>query len=330
VLIHILFNIEHGAAGGGNNFLASLKEYFIANNLYSNSIVNADVVLFNSHQCYKSVLKSKIKYPQKLFIHRIDGPMRLYNNFSDQRDLIVNILNKYISDGTIFQSEWSRENNLKMGILRNINEATIINCPNTKIFYKKNKIKPNHNKKIKLISTSWSLNSNKGFEIYSWLDRNLDFNKYEMTFVGNSPVKFNNICHKEPMDRQELSNELREHDIFITASKKDPCSNSLIEALHCGLPAVALNDGGHPEIISQGGILFNDISTLIEAIENVVKNYSSYHNNISLKNLRETGSLYFHFMNGIYKNKIKNKYKSKKINYLSLLIIRLKVLWYRR
>jgi glycosyltransferase involved in cell wall biosynthesis len=329
MLIHILFNIKDGVAGGGNNFLASLRGYFTDNGLYSNSIVNADVVLFNSHQNVKSVLRSKMKYPNKLFIHRVDGPMRLYNTFNDKRDLIVNILNKYIADGTIFQSDWSRENSLKMGIMKNINEATIINSPNAKIFYKKKKVKLNCNKKVKLISTSWSSNINKGFEVYSWLDRNLDFNKYEMTFVGNSPVKFNNICNKEPMEHHKLSTELRENDIFILASKKDPCSNALIEAAHCGLPAVALNDGGHPEILSQGGILFNDVSTLLEAIDNVAKNYSSYQNNISLKNIRETGSQYYRFMNGIYKDTMKNKYSPKKINYLSVLIIKSKVLWYR-
>ena len=52
------------------------------------------------------------------------------------------------------------------------------------------------------------------------------------------------------MEHHELSNELRENDIFIFASKKEACSNAFIEAANCGLPAVALNDGGNPEILS--------------------------------------------------------------------------------
>ncbi len=329
MFVHILFNFKDGFSGGGNNFLTSLRDYFIDNGLYSNSISNADVVLFNSHHCIKLVLLLKMKYPDKLFVHRIDGPIRLYNNFNDKRDLIVNIANKYISDGTIFQSDWSRENNLKMGILKNINEAKIINSSNNKIFYPKKKGKLNFDNKVKLISTSWSSNINKGFEIYSWLDRNLDFNKYEMTFVGNSPVNFKNICHKGVMDHRELSAEFRMNDIFITASKKDPCSNALIEALNCGLPAVALNDGGHPEILSQGGVLFNDPSTLLNDIDNVSKNYSNYQNNISLNNIEDTACQYYQFMNSIHENKIENKYLPKKITYLLLLIIKLKVLWFR-
>ena len=329
MFVHILFNFEDGASGGGNNFLATLRDYFINNGQYSNSIVDADVILFNSHHNIKSVLTSKKKYPNKLFVHRIDGPIRLYNDLSDRRDSIVNIVNKYIADGSIFQSNWSRESNLKMGILSNINEATIINSPNAKFFFKKNKVKLDSNKKVRLIATSWSSNTNKGFEIYSWLDRNLDFNKYEMIFVGNSPIKFNNICHKDPMGPLELSSELRENDIFITASKKDPCSNALIEALNCGLPAIALNDGGHPEILSQGGILFNDPSTLLNDIGNVSKNYSNYQNNISLNNIEDTACQYYQFMNSIHENKIKNKYLPKKITYPLLLIIKLKVLWFR-
>ena len=328
MFVHIIFNFEDSSAGGGNNFLASLRDYLIDNGQYSNFIVDADVILFNSHHSIKSVLAAKKQYPHKLFIHRVDGPIRLYNNFKDRRDLIVNIVNKYISDGTIFQSNWSRENNLKMGIMKSINEATIINSPNTKIFFKKNLVKFNPNKKVKLIATSWSSNINKGFEIYSWLDRNLDFKRYEMTFVGNSPVNFNNICHKEVMDHHELSAELRINDIFITASKKDPCSNALIEALNCGLPAVALNDGGHPEILSQGGVLFNDSSTLLNDIDNVSKNYSNYLNNISIKSINEIGSQYYRFMNDIYKDNKKNKYIPKKINYHTSLMIKSKVLWY--
>ena len=50
-------------------------------------------------------------------------------------------------------------------------------------------------------------------------------------------------------------------------SQDDPCSNSLIEALHCGLPAIVLNSGGHPEIIGNAGVKFKNRKEIIEAIE---------------------------------------------------------------
>jgi glycosyltransferase involved in cell wall biosynthesis len=329
MFVHILFNFKDEISGGGSNFLSALRSYFIDNGLYSDSIRNADVVLFNSHHSIKLALDLKMKYPEKLFIQRIDGPMRLYNNSNDKRDLIVNIANKYIADGTIFQSNWSRDNNIKMGYIKNKYEAIFLNSSNHLVFYPKKKNKRNFDSKVKLIAVSWSSNSNKGFEIYSWLDKNLDFDKYEMTFVGNSPVSFKNIFHMSPMNQQELSAELRKNDIFITASKKDPCSNALIEALSCGLPAIALNDGGHPEILSNGGVLFNNSRSLIESIDNVSKNYSYYQNNISIKSINEIGGQYYDFMNRINQDLRSQKYIPKKINYFTSLMIKFKVLCYR-
>jgi len=329
MFIHISFQFEDSISGGGNNFLSALKDYFVKKGLYSDSISLADVILFNSHHSIKLALDLKIRYPKKLFIHRIDGPMRLYNNSNDKRDLIVNIANKYIADGTIFQSNWSRDNNIKMGYIKNKYEAIFLNSSNNLVFYPKKKNKRNFDSKVKLIAVSWSSNSNKGFEMYSWLDKNLDFDKYEMTFVGNSPVRFKNIFHMSPMNQQELSAELRKNDIFITASKKDPCSNALIEALSCGLPAIALNDGGHPEILSNGGVLFNNSRSLIESVDNVSKNYSYYQNNISIKSINEIGGQYYDFMNRINQDLRSQKYIPKKINYFTSLVIKFKVLCYR-
>jgi hypothetical protein len=34
--------------------------------------------------------------------------------------------------------------------------------------------------------TSWSDNERKGADTLAWLDRNLDFDRYELTFVGRA------------------------------------------------------------------------------------------------------------------------------------------------
>ena len=91
MFVHILFNFKDDIAGGGSNFLTLLRDYFKETGVYSDSIGDADIVLFNSHHSIKLALDLKKTYPNKLFIHRIDGPMRLYNNLHDKRDLIVNI-----------------------------------------------------------------------------------------------------------------------------------------------------------------------------------------------------------------------------------------------
>src|SRR3990170_2107588 len=86
--------------------------------------------------------------------------------------------------------------------------------------------------------------------------RALDFNKYEMVFIGNSPVSFKNIRQMPPLAPHELADELKKSDILIFASEKEACSNLLLEALHCGVPCIAFNGSSNPEVVGRGGELF--------------------------------------------------------------------------
>jgi glycosyltransferase involved in cell wall biosynthesis len=48
----------------------------------------------------------------------------------------------------------------------------------------------------------------------------------------------------------------RQH-VYLAPSRDDPCSNALLEALACGLPAAYLRSGGHPELVGDGGLGFD-------------------------------------------------------------------------
>jgi glycosyltransferase involved in cell wall biosynthesis len=111
-----------------------------------------------------------------------------------------------------------------------------------------------------------------------------------------------------------MSRLLKEHDIFITASENDPCSNSLIEAMHCGLPAVALNSGGHPEIIKKGGELFNKKEEIIPALNKIISNYSYYQEKIELPGILEVAKSYKDFSHKVLSCSKKNKYRTKRVN----------------
>ena len=311
--IHIIFNIKNKPTGGGNQFLKALQKYFISKNIYTEKPEFADIFLFNSYQYIPQVIRLKKKYPNKIFIHRIDGPIHLYSRPNDKRDKIINITNKYIADATVFQSKWSKKANLATGLKKSKIDTVITNAPDSTIFNKKDKKDFNFHNKIKLIATSWSSWHKKGFPIYKWLDENLDFSKYEMTFCGNTNESFKNIKHISPLPSSELAKELKNHDIFITASQKDPCSNSLIEALHCGLPAIALNDGGHPEIIKEGGELFQDQEEIPELLKKISENYEYYTNKINIPNINEVAEAYIQFFKSVIEQ---TKNKTKKLNFI--------------
>ena len=320
--INILFPFKAGPYGGGNQFLKALRKYFIQNAVYSEHVENADVILFNSHHKLSKLIEFKRKYPKKIFIHRIDGPVFLIRKDNMILDKLIYSINEKIADASIFQSKWSKQKNQELGIKSNTFETIILNAPNPEIFNTTGKTPFYPKGKIKIIATSWASNKNKGFETYKFLDENLDFSKYEMTFCGNTPVAFKNIKHIKALPSKKLADVLKKHDIYITASKNDPCSNSLIEAMHCGLPAIGFHDGGHPEIIGSGGLTFKNNEQIFELLKKIEKNYNHFQNNINLPDMDKTGALYFNFIQKVYSD-IK---ETKKLNLNNLLILQKNIL----
>lgn len=281
--IHIVFPFTAQPWGGGNQFLHALRDALIRQSCYSETAVNADVILFNSHHDLRTVIALKIRYPHKIFLHRVDGPLTRVRGGGVRNyltDRFIFFMSNRVADVTIFQSQWSRDNAVVFGYYTKPRDVVIHNASNPKIFYPQERFMVQPKRKIRLIITSWSDNMRKGFDVYSFLDTHLDFSRFDCTFVGNSPVSFKNIRQLPPMNSLALAEMLRQSDIYVTASQSDPCSNSLIEALSCGLPAVALADGGHPELIGGGGVLFHGTQDVLAAIDTVVQKYSIYQTNL--------------------------------------------------
>ena len=294
--IHILFKFKETAWGGGNQFLKALRDYLDEKGVYEEKAYLADAIIVNSHHNLIKAAMLKLIFPRKVFIHRIDGPINKGRMNGQLVDSYIFLHNRFYFDGSVFQSPWSKEQNIIAGFEDNDNSRIIINASNGNIFTKKEKYYV-PKKKIKLVSTSWSTNPTKGFHIYEYLDDTLNFSDYEYTFVGNLPKKFKNIIHIPPVNSSQLAKILQDNDIFITASKDDPCSNSLIEAITVGLPAVALNSGGHPFIVDDNnGVLFNGIHDVKEAIENVSKNIKTYMQSSAIKDLSQIGDEYYDFI----------------------------------
>ena len=296
--IFIVFEILNQPTGGGNQFLKMLKKQFDSMNLLTSEPSEADIFLFNSHHFLQNVASYKKSFPKAKFIHRIDGPMRLYNDLSDPRDQQVYFANETFADATIYQSEWSKDKNLEMGLQPNALNATIQNCADDKIFFPE-KNKNNKPEKTILFSSSWSDHPKKGFSYYEYLDRNLDFEKYEYYFAGRSPINFKNIKNLGPLDSKDLADLLRKSHVFITASQNDPCSNSLIEAVSCGLQCLALNSGGHKEIVTNESSLFSDEKDLLNKLNNLTINNDI---EIKIRQPKDVAMEYVSFFNSILNN----------------------------
>ena len=292
-VFHIAFPVSDGPTGGGNQFLRALKGEFARRSLHSDDGGAARIVLFNSYQNVPAAVALRRINPDAVFVHRVDGPMRLYNRPDDPRDALAMEANALIADATVFQTDWCRTANRELGWLVRGPEAVIGNAADPAVFRPRSVRAPAVRRRI--IATSWSSNPNKGFDAYAWLDANLDPTRYEMSFVGNAPATFARVRATGPLGSAALAAELAAHDIFVTASRKDPCSNSLIEALTVGLPAVARADGGHPELIGSGGLTFLAHEDIPALLDRVAGDYDSFRAAIRVPTISAIADAYVDF-----------------------------------
>ncbi|MBC8465156.1 MAG: glycosyltransferase family 4 protein [Parcubacteria group bacterium] len=302
--IYFLYNVIEGPFGGANQFFKMLKRYLGEKGVVTESPEEADIIVFNSHSfgggkggVFSKVLALRKSYPEKLFVHRVDGPVNMYRGKKRLGiDREIYRINALVSDATVFQSYWSKKENKRRGMADHEYEVVIVNAPDPDIFYPGNDASTALDSgRIRIIATSWSHHEGKGFDIYRFLDEHLDYGRYEMTFIGNSPVSFKHIRMIPPLESRVLAQKLRESDMFITASKNDPCSNALLEALHSGLPAVVRSSGGHPELIGKGGEVFTDTTDVLAVIDRVAHHISDYRSHIAVSSMEEVGSRYLAF-----------------------------------
>jgi len=296
--IYISFKPTDNPYGGGNQFLRSLKKTFSSLNCLTNSAPEADIILYNGHHEIEQTVRLKSKFPDKIFVHRMDGLQKLYNNPSDKRQDLAITFNK-LATATVFQSNWAKEEFAKVDFAPS--ESTVIyNASDPDIFNTKYTKKPSP--KTRLLCTSWSENINKGFNFYKILDDSLDFNKFDFTFIGNKPAQFEykNILCLPPIDTLGISSRLRQADIFVSATVNDCCSNSIIEALSCGVPVLAKNSGGNPELIKNGGLTFNDLNDFVSHLDEMSENLKLFTDNVKIKNIIDIAKDYTNYFKCLY------------------------------
>ena len=85
--------------------------------------------------------------------------------------------------------------------------------------------------------------------------------------------------------------------------------------MHCGLPAIACNDGGHPEIVGKGGELFDHPDQIPDLIEKIVSDYSGYRSRIDLPTIDEVGRRYYEFCETVFEDIQNGERKLKRIEY---------------
>ena len=297
--VFIYSKLKDGAWGGGNQFLKALRNEFKKEGILADSSTDADSVLFNGYQDARSLISFYFRRKNKKIIFRLGPVLHLHRGIKWYLvDFYVICCANLFADLVVFQSNWSYQEACKLGLSKRKKYTIILNAVDEKIFFPKPNMPANQNMPVRLVYASWSANQNKGFSYLSCLDNQLDFTKYQMTFIGNSPRTFKNIHIFPPVSSEELAGTLRESDIFISPTKDDACSNAILEALTCGLPVVALASGGNSELIRTGGMLFHNEQEMMSRIEEVSSTLKHFQDAISIKNIQTISHEYMNAING--------------------------------
>ena len=147
----------------------------------------------------------------------------------------------------------------------------------------------NIGKNVFKISTIARFNEEKGhfylLDIIKELGRKVDLDKFKFILVGDGELKQdvkryavdNNIDRHIIFTglRSDIKNILDGVDLYISPSKNEALGLSILEAMACGVPVIATNVGGTPEIVGHnywGLINYGDkqcaVSKILEMYQN--------------------------------------------------------------
>jgi glycosyltransferase involved in cell wall biosynthesis len=279
--------------GGGNQFMLALKAEFEKMGIcVLNNEINpyVDAYLFDSIWLDLKLLDKLAKFESPRVGHRIDGPIFRYRGKDKSLDDKIFEINREFASTSIIQSVYTLHS-IRASGYSPVSPIIISNAVNPDIFYRQSR---SHffGEKIRIVSTSWSDNPMKGVADYKWMDENLDFKKYSYTFYGRVKEDFKNIVVHPPLPSNALADAIREHDVYITASRNDPCSNALIEAMACGLPALYKNSGGHPELVGFGGLPYDEVEQIPVQLSRLSKNYDLFAGCSNIRPMSEIAKQY--------------------------------------
>lgn len=166
---------------------------------------------------------------------------------------VFNAINK--ADGVIFQSEFSKKMCLKMlgakpklntVIYNGVDQNWISNIAFNKEYA---------DSKIFIATASWRNSKRPKSIVKSFIHANIPHSRLLM--IGKIDKKINHpaVNYLGKRSSEDIISLLKNSNALIHLCKIESCSNSIIEALSCGIPVVCNNIGGSPELVKNDGII---------------------------------------------------------------------------
>jgi glycosyltransferase involved in cell wall biosynthesis len=320
------------ANGGPSNFLKNLKK-----SLKNENISNTSYYInpFTSCNIYANVVRNPWNRP---YFFRVDGVGFDKCKSQEEMDSLNSSILSGIKNakGVIYQSEFSKKLAEKtLGYVTD-KSTTIINGTNQEIF---NEIGDNRREKLGIAKDALVFITSARWRPRKRLkDTVAIFKDFAKKYVGetylivvgieNNNNNNNIIIYIPHIDNSELPFYLRTADIYLFLGWLDPCPNSVVEAISCGLPTICTNIGGTREIVNltNGGIVVDtdpeynygyvyldkpplpNHKLILDAINTMTSNLSQYKKQIdkSKIDIKYVAKKYYEFINQEMQGKRKN------------------------
>jgi glycosyltransferase involved in cell wall biosynthesis len=286
-------------SGGGNQFVRALAGELGRRGLVvEQNRISAETpsCLFNSFNFDLRRLERFVRDDVRM-VHRVDGPIGVYRGFDDGTDERIASMNARLAHATVLQSRFSLDAHRRLGI-ELVDPVVITNAPDPAVFHPPASREPLDGRPLRVVALSWSDNPRKGADVLRALGASVDPARVTLTFVGRPPAGLVGWQLRPPLPSDALADLLRGQDCYVAPSLDDPCSNALLEALACGLPALFRRSGGHPELVGDAGVAFDGPDDAAAALTQLVDEVEGRRAAIAVRSLTDVADRYLEVLRG--------------------------------
>lgn len=282
-------NLRTGPYGGGNQFGQSLTQFLyhqgieVVHELVAHDI---DVILVTETRRWLDIcafdmaeaVQYRSRHPRTAVVLRI-------NECDERKDNRFKLLNRLLlasaksADHVVYISQWLQD--LFATQLAPIRErsSVIRNGGDTSLFNRQGFTPWSGVGTLKLVTHHWGGHWNKGFDVYTYLDRLIGGSlrgRFEFTYIGNLPagVRLHNSTVLSPTSGPALAALLKRHHAYITASINEPAGMHHVEAALCNLPIIYRVSGALPEYCKTIGVPLHTPDDVLGALDLLRQRYS--------------------------------------------------------
>jgi len=279
---------RHSAGGGGTKFVNYFSEKLVgrASFFINSNEPDPDYILlfdprhldFSGNWLSLDVLKEiKARGIKSKIIHRINDIGYPKNRPPEYVDAVIEMAN--LSDKVIYVSDFVRD---YYGDRIKTEYEVIPNGVDERIFT----FKEYSFDKLRFVTHHWSSDPMKGKVLYDFIDEMLSDleGEAEFTYIGNPPKgsNFRRTNVIKPLYGEELANEIKKHNIYVSGSQHEPCGMHKLEGVACGLPIMYNVDSGDSYLTSDYGvgIEYNGFPKFGIALAEMMGNHKRFYDKI--------------------------------------------------